>query len=104
MSSDGLPIVFGGAAVRAPVYWATPKGLKELKQILQKYKVKSIDTAQSYGDSEKHLGSIRAGKDFSIDTKWAGGFTAGSGTKEKIVISGFDSLDKLKVKKVRLTR
>merc|ERR1711939_673655 len=62
--------------------------------------VTTIDSAQLYGESEKRLGELKAGDRFTIDTKWLGGWTPGSATKEGIITSARESIKKLGVKQV----
>ena len=59
---------------------------------LKKYRVKAIDTAQSYGNCEEMLGSVRVGSQFIIDTKWIGGFAPDSPTKENIIPTTKESM------------
>ena len=68
--------------------------------ILDSYHVTTVDTAQLYGQSEAILGSVNAGDRFTIDTKWRGGFAAGSSTKETIIATAKESLERLKMKQV----
>ena len=68
--------------------------------ILDSYHVTTVDTAQLYGQSEAILGSVNAGDRFTIDTKWRGGFAAGSSTKETIIATAKESLERLKMRQV----
>ena len=74
--------------------------LEALFAVLKQYDLKAIDTAQFYGDSEELLGSVNAGSQFIIDTKWKGGFAPGSPTEENIVKTAEESMQRLKMDKV----
>lgn len=54
----------------------------------------------SYGTSQELLGKAKAADSFTIDTKAAGGFREGSGTKQGIIDSAKESLHLLETKKV----
>jgi len=73
---------------------------KDTLQVLKKYDVKNLDSAQLYGASESVLGDIGAGSDFIIDTKAVGGFTPGSLQSDNLYKSAHESISKLKVKQV----
>ncbi|RMD40362.1 hypothetical protein DV735_g4767, partial [Chaetothyriales sp. CBS 134920] len=94
-------IVFGTAGVGNYPPFNTTETIQQAFQILEKHNVKNIDTAQLYGNSEKTLGEEKAGSKFTIDTKWASGFNpAFSPTKENIIKSAKESLEKLGVSQV----
>ena len=76
--------------------------VKEALAMLKKHNVKNLDSAQLYGKSEQKLGEVKAGDEFTIDTKWLGGWNSGWATKENIVNSAKESIKKLGVKKVGL--
>jgi len=96
----GIKRVFGGAQLRAGGSYDSIEALEEMMAVLKENDVSTIDTAQLYGESEEKLGSVKAGEQFTIDTKATGGFVAGSGTKEGIIGRAKESLEKLKVKQV----
>ena len=100
MSSEGLNVIFGGAAIGNSEPWIDEAYLNEAFKILESHGVTTIDSAQLYGESEKRLGELKAGDRFTIDTKWLGGWTPGSTTKENIVNSAKESIKKLGVKQV----
>jgi aflatoxin B1 aldehyde reductase len=99
---SGLPFVvsFGGAAFMNPERYSKGEDLNPIFDGLDKYGVTHIDTAQLYGDSEKLLGQAKAGQKYVLDTKWLGGFKAGSATKDNVVSSAKESLQKLGVDQV----
>lgn len=94
-------VIFGGASIGAGRAFGNNDDVDALLAVLKKYHVKNIDSAQLYGTSEEVLGSINAGSQFTIDTKWKGGFAPGSSTKEEIIQSAEESMQKLKTDKVR---
>ncbi|PNS18515.1 hypothetical protein CAC42_5054 [Sphaceloma murrayae] len=97
---SGIKIVFGGLGMGGDRQLGTPEGVKEFLPILKQYGVNTLDTAQLYGDSEKTLGELNAGKEFVLDTKWLGGFQPGKITKDGIISMADGSIDKLKVPQV----
>ena len=96
----GIKVAFGGAVVVKGRLGDDESTVHALYDMLEKYDVKIIDTAQFYGESEQVLGQTSAGKRFIIDTKAPGGFVPGSATKENIMSSAKESLKKLNVDKV----
>jgi aflatoxin B1 aldehyde reductase len=96
----GVKVIFGGATINTGRAFESKEEIETLFAALKKYDVKAIDTAQLYGESETLLGSVNAGSQFIIDTKWKGGFAAGSPTKENIVKDADESMEKLKMDKV----
>jgi diketogulonate reductase-like aldo/keto reductase len=97
----GIKVIFGGAMISSDRVFKGKDDLEALLASLKKYGVKAIDTAQTYGDCEQMLGSVNAGSQFIIDTKWKGGIAPGSSTKENIVATAEESMKKLKMDKVR---
>lgn len=70
---------------------------KEVKKILHfclKYNIKELDTARSYGDAEKRLGSFRNVNKFIINTK----ISKMKNIKQQI----YNSLENLKIKKINI--
>lgn len=96
----GIKTVFGGATIQKDRAFHDAESLKEVLQLLKEYDVSTIDSAQIYGESEVIIGEAKAGQSFTIDTKVAGGFRKGSPTKDNIIQSAKESLEKLGVKKV----
>jgi aryl-alcohol dehydrogenase-like predicted oxidoreductase len=97
----GIKVIFGGAMISSNRVFKDKDDLEALLASLKKYGVKAIDTAQRYDDCEQMLGSVNAGSQFIIDTKWKGGIAPGSSTKENIVATAEESMKKLKMDKVR---
>lgn len=100
MSSEGIKIVFGGAAFGTWPPFNDAEYNQKTFQILRAHGTRNIDTAQAYGQSEKTLGDMKAGDTFTIDTKCWGNGPPGWATKDYIVKSGKESLEKLSMKQV----
>lgn len=100
MSSACINVIYGGASIGMFPPYNDPEYNKQAFQILQAHEVKIIDTAQAYGESEKALGELKAGDTFTIDTKWPGGVPPGWATKDNILRTGKESVQKLGVKQV----
>ncbi|KAL6253103.1 hypothetical protein RBB50_000824 [Rhinocladiella similis] len=100
MASEGIKVVFGGAVIGNYEHWQDDNNIKEAFDILEAHGAKTIDSAQLYGESEKKLGELKAGDRFTIDTKWLGGWTPGSATKDNIISTAKESVEKLGVKQV----
>jgi aflatoxin B1 aldehyde reductase len=97
---SGLKVIFGGAMISTGRAFSSKDDLDAVFALLKKHDVKVIDTAQLYGDSEELLGSVNAGSQFIIDTKWKGGFVEGSATKENVTSDAEASIKKLRTDKV----
>ena len=80
-----IKVIFGGAMISSNRAFKDKDDLEALFASLKKYGVKAIDTAQSYGNCEEMLGSVRAGSQFIIDTKWIGGLSPGFSQPRKIL-------------------
>ena len=81
--------------------------LETFFDILAAYGVTTIDTAQSYGNSEATIGQVEAGHRFSIDTKWSPPWNEPGlawATKDQITNSAKDSIQKLGVNMVWFLR
>ncbi len=100
MSSEGIKVVFGAASIANREPWISADYNEKAFQILLKHGANTLDSAQLYGESEKGIGELHAGDRFIIDTKWKGGWQPGWATKENIVTSAKESIEKLKVKQV----
>ncbi|KAJ4504156.1 hypothetical protein HRR83_008598 [Exophiala dermatitidis] len=101
MSQQPIEVVFGAASVGNYGPWVDEDYVKKAFSTLEAHGVKKLDTAQLYGNSEQRLGELKAGERFVIDTKWVGGFTGhGWATKDNIVNSAKESIQKLGVKQV----
>lgn len=106
MAAKSNVIVFGGAAFIDKKYFEgieEDKDYEKLLDLLLAKGVKTLDTAQLYGDgaSESTIGELKAfDKGFTIDTKWIGGWQGKSwATKENIIKSTKESYERLGVKK-----
>lgn len=99
---SGIKTVFGGATISKDRAFHNAEDLKVVLQVLKEYGVSTIDSAQIYGESEAIIGEAKAGQSFTIDTKVAGGFRKGSPTKDNIIQSAKESLEKLGLKKVHI--
>ncbi|RKU49465.1 Aflatoxin B1 aldehyde reductase member 2 [Coniochaeta pulveracea] len=103
MSCQPLNTVFGGTRIGNRQRF-TPAGcLEKFLDILVAHGVTTIDTAQSYGNSEATIGQVDAGQRFTIDTKWSPPWTepaAAWATREQIINSANESIRKLGVNQV----
>ncbi|TKX25609.1 oxidoreductase-like protein 13 [Elsinoe australis] len=97
---SGIKIVMGGLGMGEGVSLGTIPEVKEVLPVLKEFNVDTLDSAQLYGDAEKNLGEVGAGKEFTIDTKWLGGFKPGFITKDNIITTGKESLERLKIPQV----
>ena len=96
MASQELKIIFGGGS-----FWTTNEEQTEAwLKTLTEVGIKDIDTAQSYGGSEVALGKAGAASKFNIDTKMSSGFGQEPATKDLVLQSGKESLEKLQTKQV----
>jgi aflatoxin B1 aldehyde reductase len=100
MSFEPVTVVFGTAAIGSNPIFGSSDIVEQLYTILNKYDIKIIDSAQLYGDSEAVLGKTQAGKWFTIDSKWYGGFKPGNLKKENVIATAKESIERLKVKQV----
>lgn len=102
MSQSLIP-VFGAAGVGSRGDFTSEDGINKILSILSKYNINHLDTAQLYGEgkSESAIGSVNAAKNFIIDTKWLSGWRGEPwASRENIVSSAKDSLQKLNTKQV----
>ncbi|KIX07968.1 uncharacterized protein Z518_02622 [Rhinocladiella mackenziei CBS 650.93] len=100
MATEPLTVIFGAARIGNSDPYITEEDLHVLFSTLKAHDVKILDSAQLYGKSEQRLGEVKAGEQFTIDTKWVAGWVPGSATKENIINSARDSVKKLGVKPV----
>lgn len=100
MSSTAVKILLGGWVVGNADNFKTSESIEQLLSTASALGISTLDTAQIYGPSEKLLGEHRAGDRFTIDTKWMGSLEPGWATKEYIVKSAKESLDRLGMKQV----
>ena len=100
MSGIPLKIVFGTAGLGNKEKYKSKADVQPFFDVLDKQGVTALDTAHLYGNSETYLGEVKAGDKYTIDTKWLGGWTPGSATKDNVIKTAQESLKKLGVKKV----
>lgn len=104
MSTKPVATVFGDTWIGNRELFMPGYSLEKFLDILVAHGVTTIDTAQSYGNSEDTLGHVNAGLRFTIDTKWSppsfGTDIEAWATKENIVNSAEHSIQKLCVKQV----
>ncbi|KAH6999345.1 NADP-dependent oxidoreductase domain-containing protein [Ilyonectria destructans] len=96
MSANGIKIVFGGGAF----FGSSADDVVEWLKTLEEVGIKVIDTAQAYGASEETLGNTGAALKFTIDTKLPSGFGPQPSTKDLVINSCKESLQKLKTDNV----
>jgi len=100
---SGIKTVFGGAAVGTSKPFKDQESLDALFKVLKPAGVTTIDTAQIYGDtahdSETVLGKAKAGSQFTLDTKFGGGFAPGA-NRDEVVKRAKESMKLLGVDKV----
>lgn len=97
---SGIKVIFGGGGLRPERGFPDSAAVKEALDVLEANDIDTIDTARIYGSSETLLGAAGAPSRFTIDTKIAGGFAAGSLSKEALKSSVETSLKELRVDKV----
>lgn len=90
-------LVFGST----PFFGGEVDVIKQYLEILRELGIKTIDTAQLYGESEAGLGQAQAASDFIIDTKMSCTFMNLPATKANVVKYGRESLEKLQTDSVR---
>lgn len=87
-----MKLVFGGASLSEWAYFKTHEEQEEVVDVLLANGVKNIDTARLYTGSEKAIGQCAKRTQFTIDTKWIGGFAPGTITKDAAIADAKDSL------------
>ena len=95
-----ISVIFGGTRIGNREAFSSQSFCQTL-DILAAHSVTTIDTAQAYGRSEATLGDVHAGDGFTIDTKWSPpsyGPCPAWATRENIIASAENSLQKLRVK------
>lgn len=98
--SEQLRVIFGAVPIGNDSPFIEEENIQLAFSLLEERHVDTIDTAQLYGKSEQRLGEVKAGERFLIDTKWLGGWKPGSGSKENIIRTAHESLERLGVKQV----
>jgi len=96
MSSKDVHLVWGSAGL----FFATPELTEAWVKVLQDANITHIDSAQNYGKSEEVLGQVDAASRFVIDTKVSESMGATVTTRDVVIKSGRESLEKLKTKSV----
>lgn len=90
--------VFGGTRIGNRELFKPETNLESFLAILSAHSITTIDTAQAYGNSEAALGKVRAGKRFTLDTKWSPSSwteTTPWATRDRITETAKDSIEKL---------
>ncbi|KIX98403.1 uncharacterized protein Z520_05704 [Fonsecaea multimorphosa CBS 102226] len=95
MASTCPQIIFGAGFIGNAEPFISEKDIEATYELISKYGVKRLDSAQLYGESEKRLGETKAGDRFSIDTKWLMGWSPGLATKDGIIASAKESVKKI---------
>ncbi|KAH8660468.1 putative aldehyde reductase [Xylariales sp. PMI_506] len=103
MAGQAIATVFGGTRLGNRPLFQPGDGLEEFFDILAAHRVTTIDTAQSYGNSEATIGQTKAGQKFTIDTKWSPSWSEPGrawATKDQIMSSAEVSIQTLGVNQV----
>ena len=113
MSVLPVKVVFGGNRIGNREPFTPGTSLEGALKILTDRGVNTIDSAQSYGQSQVTIGEVNAGSRFNIDTKWGPPRRPGASTgpppmgppvawatKDQIIDSAKDSISKLGVNQV----
>lgn len=95
----GLKVILGGGIFWSKDQWS-PSKLQTFLDCLAAAGVKSIDTAQLYGESEAVLGEASSRTEFEIGTKLPGITVPGSFQTEQVVERTQESLRKLNVDQI----
>lgn len=85
--------------------WSSDDKVKKGLVLLKDQGVRNVDTAQVYGKgaSESCIGRVAAVNDFTIDTKWAGGWAETPWASEKTIIeTAKQSLERLQTAQVNV--
>ncbi|KAJ3190413.1 hypothetical protein HDU85_000709 [Gaertneriomyces sp. JEL0708] len=99
-----VKIIFGaGTFTGGEGFVQTVEDVNQWLKLVEELGIKDIDTAQIYGQSEKFLGDAHATERFIVDTKCGAGFLQDTpASKEFIIKSGQESLQKLQTKRVHI--
>ena len=101
--SEPIATIFGGTRIGNRPLFTPENSLEKFLDILAVHRVTTIDTAQSYGNSEAVIGQIKAGDRFTIDTKWSPSWDKPGiawATTDQIINSARHSIQKLGVNQV----
>lgn len=90
-------IVFGSNAF----FRGSAETVQQWTPVLRELGIDTIDCAQNYGESEAALGRANACAQFNVDTKLSGVLMGGRLTKDNVLKSGRESLEKLNTRTVR---
>jgi aryl-alcohol dehydrogenase-like predicted oxidoreductase len=103
MTRQPIATVFGGTRIGNRQLFTPGESLQKFLHILIVHRVTTIDTAQSYGNSQATIGQVEAGRSFTIDTKWSPPWTEHAtawATGDQITKSARESIQKLGVNQV----
>lgn len=103
MTRQPIATVFGGTRIGNRQLFTPGESLQEFLHILIVHRVTTIDTAQSYGNSQATIGQVEAGRSFTVDTKWSPPWTEHAtawATGDQITKSARESIQKLGVNQV----
>ncbi|KUI53343.1 Aflatoxin B1 aldehyde reductase member 3 [Cytospora mali] len=95
----GAKVVFGAGAFTSGNGFDSEK-VKDILEVIEELGIKTIDTSACYDESEEFLGENCASTRFTIDTKLPGLQGPDPSTKEVVITTGNESLEKLKTKQV----
>lgn len=100
MSQSSLNIVFGAGSFNANGGFKSAQEIKPMLDALKELGIEDLDTATRYLESEQWLGENNAASQFQIGTKHPGLGSPEPSTKEVVVATGKESLQKLKTQQV----
>ncbi|OQV07497.1 hypothetical protein CLAIMM_11923 [Cladophialophora immunda] len=95
MASKCPQIIYGAGFFGNAEPFISDAGIEATYDLIAKYGVRRLDSAQLYGESERRLGETKAGDRFAIDTKWLMGWSPGLATKDGIVNGARESVMKI---------
>jgi aflatoxin B1 aldehyde reductase len=101
--SQPIATIFGETRIGNKQLFVPENNLEKFFNILATYNVITIDTAQSYGNSQATIGQVKAGDRFTIDTKCSPPWNEPDrtwATKDQIINSTKHSIQKLEVNQV----
>ncbi|KAH8682689.1 aldehyde reductase [Xylariales sp. PMI_506] len=93
-------LAYGGGRIMSFLGFDSKEKVDERLDLLQELGITAIDTAPNYFDSEKLLGQSDAASRFKVLTKFSGGMMKIPATKEAVIKSGKESLEKFNTKTV----
>jgi aflatoxin B1 aldehyde reductase len=101
-TAPAVPYIYGAAAFSPERKFKTLEAARQILDTLIQANLLQLNTAQLYGESEKTLGLRKAGDNFTIDTKAAGGTVPAALGREEIVKRGKASLQRLSLTQVNI--